>query len=157
MKDSLRLRHTITPYMLVPVILILIVLVSFPYMAKTGDLSPFIIFIIGLLFFSPIPIMGMFYCIWLQESKIIMRAGNGSLTSIEIDEIEKIKQETSDAATFISLRRPVRRISIYGKTSEGIKLIDISLKHFRLDDIRKLMKVIHEIRQDLELPEQWLN
>ncbi len=70
--------------------------------------------------------------------------------------IKWIEQETSDLQTLLSMSRPFRRITIYGNTHEGMKVIDVSLKHFNLDDVRKLMKVIHDHRPDLPMPQNWV-
>jgi hypothetical protein len=32
----------------------------------------------------------------------------------------------------------------------------VSLKHFNLADVRKLMKIIHERRPDLDMPKSWI-
>jgi hypothetical protein len=56
----------------------------------------------------------------------------------------------------VSLRRPFRRLAIYSEHGSSIKFIDVSLKHFAADDVRKLMRVIHEQRPDLVLPKNWV-
>jgi hypothetical protein len=53
-------------------------------------------------------------------------------------------------------RRPFRRIAVYAQHGSSTKFIDVSLKHFAADDIRKLMRVIHEQRPDLVLPKNWV-
>jgi hypothetical protein len=54
------------------------------------------------------------------------------------------------------MRRPSRRIAIYANAAEGHKWIDVSLKHFADDDIRRLMRAIREYRPDLSIPKNWL-
>jgi hypothetical protein len=49
-----------------------------------------------------------------------------------------------------------RRIAIYGDGSNGHKWIDVSLKHFAAEDIRRLMRAIHEQRPDLSMPKNWI-
>ena len=74
-----------------------------------------------------------------------------------VEDIERIEQETSNAQTLARMNRPFRRITIYGKTSlEARNFIDVSLKHFNLDDIHKLMKIIHERRPDVPMPKAWI-
>ena len=41
----------------------------------------------------------------------------------------------------------------YGRDNQ---FIDVSLKHFVNEDIRKLMHLIHERRPDLSLPKNWI-
>jgi hypothetical protein len=57
--------------------------------------------------------------------------------------------EKSDLATMLSFRRPTRRITIYGKDQQHL---DVSLKHFVMADIRRLMQEIKKERPDLTLP-----
>jgi len=46
---------------------------------------------------------------------------------------------------------------IYTGNPQGeSKFIDVSLKHFAADDIRKLMRAIHQERPDLVLPKHWI-
>jgi len=54
------------------------------------------------------------------------------------------------------MRRPFRRITIYAEGAEITKFIDVSLKHFVAEDIRKLMRKIHDNRPDLSLPKKWI-
>jgi hypothetical protein len=52
--------------------------------------------------------------------------------------------------------RPFRRIAIYAGDPRGTgKFIDVSLKHFAADDVRKLMRIVHDRRSDLILPKNW--
>jgi len=92
------------------------------------------------------------YRLIFKDNKIIQRASNGEITTIEINEIENIKQETSDTQTLISLRRPSNRITIYAKE----KIVDVSLKHFKSEDVRKLMKIIHDHRPEITIPNGWI-
>lgn len=95
------------------------------------------------------------YRIWWKDNALFQRASNGDITTIKIDEIQKLRRERSDAQTLISMQRPALRITVYGETTEGSKIIDISLKHFKSEDIRKLMKIIHECRSDIEMLKGW--
>ncbi|MBS0193978.1 MAG: hypothetical protein JSR34_07005 [Proteobacteria bacterium] len=94
----------------------------------------------------------------------IMQYGFGIKTiSISIDQIQRIKLETSLGArrksnsfwsSLFVVDRPLRRIVITPKgDKEGY--VDVSLKHFAVDDIRTLMRRIHEQRPELVLPKGW--
>ncbi len=127
-----------------------------PYGLKTHDWRPVEAIGIVIIFFGIAIYIDTRYRICWQDGKVVQRAANGAITTIKVDEIERIEQETSDLQTLLSMSRPFRRITIYGNTSEGMKVIDVSLKHFNLDDVRKLMKVIHDHRPDLPMPQNWV-
>ena len=93
------------------------------------------------------------YEVFLEKDVVTMRAASLSddpkaYTSIRIADITAIRQETSDAATAVKLKRPFRRISIYDERNQNV--IDVSLKHFVIGDIRKLMVLLKEKRPDLD-------
>ena len=100
--------------------------------------------------------MGTRYRIYWNNGEIIQKAVAGNLTKIKTDEITNEVQETSDLQTLATFSRPMRRIVIYARHADGGKFIDVSLKHFVAEDIRNLMRAIHERRPDLSLPKNWL-
>ena len=75
---------------------------------------------------------------------------------IPVNEITSIKKGASFERLKSSqgiTRRVFRRIAIYQEKSDGtVKFVDVSLKHFIPEDIKKLMTLIHEKRPDLEIP-----
>lgn len=156
---SFALRHAVIfPYVFLPAIFIVITLINIPYMERTHDLTPVWILPFGLLVFVfPIIYMNIRYRIWWRDNAIVMRAGGfaGVIVTMRVEDIERIEQETSNARTATKMNRPFRRIAIYGKTAEGYPYIDVSLKHFNLDDIRKLMRIIHDRCPNLEMPKGW--
>jgi hypothetical protein len=111
--------------------------------------------VIFFLYFAFLYFLNSRYQIFLENAEITMRAASLSAdpkapTSIKISDITLIKREVSDVHTTVKLKRPFQRISIYDKSDN--KFIDISLKHFLMQDIRKLMKLIKEKRPDLDVP-----
>ena len=56
----------------------------------------------------------------------------------------------------VSPGRPFRRIALYSHAPKSGQFIDISLKHFAAEDIRALMRSIHQQRPDLTLPQHWV-
>ena len=74
--------------------------------------------------------------------------------TIAIPDIKSIKQESSFKEKKNGISRAMSRISIYDKDNN---FVDISLKHFQPEDIRKLMMSIHSIRPELDFPKAWIN
>ena len=157
-QNSFVLRRTVGPYALYPILIIFLILIGLPYMLKTGDWSLLEGPAIVTFFFIAIVYFGTRYRIWWKDNKIIRRTAgfNGIFTTITVEDIERIEQEMSDLHTILKLNRPLRRITIYGNTPEGLTKIDVSLKHFNLADVRRLMKTIHEHRPDLLMPKNWI-
>jgi hypothetical protein len=107
-------------------------------------------------FFGAIVFMGTRYRIYWDNGEIIQKAVAGNLTKIKVNEITNVIQETSDLQTLATFSRPMRRIAIYARHTDGGKFIDVSLKHFVLADVRTLMRTIHDRRPDLQIPKGWL-
>jgi hypothetical protein len=116
-----------------------------------------VLFVGLVVFVLPIVYMNVRYRIWWRDGKIIMRAGgfDGVIVTMSVHDIERVEQETSSIRGTVKMNRPFRRIAIYGKTKEGYPYIDVSLKHFNHEDVRTLMRLIHEHRPDLEMPTGW--
>jgi hypothetical protein len=89
------------------------------------------------------------YRVFWRNSEVERIATNKSITTIKASDISRVVLEKSDLATMLTLRRPTRRITIYGKDQQHL---DVSLKHFIISDIRRLMQKIHEERPELILP-----
>jgi ribosome-interacting GTPase 1 len=87
---------------------------------------------------------------------IVQKASGMSDVSIKADKITRIEQEVSNVGTLVRFNRPSRRIVIYAEKPHGeCMYIDVSLKHFVADDVRKLMRAIQVRRPDLEFPKHW--
>jgi hypothetical protein len=78
------------------------------------------------------------------------------LTTISAAEFTNVKQETSDVVTLLSFEDRSAAFTIYAEMATEIKRIDVSLKYFVADDVRKLMYVIHDKRPNLDLIGNWL-
>lgn len=81
-----------------------------------------------------------------------MRASGGPDRRIRFDEITEIKYEIGASES-----RPFRRLVILGRHNVPDAFIDVSLRHFQMDDIQKLLSDIHEHRPELTLPAIPLN
>ena len=155
---SFALRRVFGPYAIWPFVILLLVIVWVPAGLRTHDWSG--LEAIGALLpliVIAIYIMSRYRVSW-ENGTIITRSGGFGygVRSIDIKDIISIKQERSDIHTLMKMVRPASRITIYAKTSEGMTFTDVSLKHFNLVDVRKLMKLIHEHRPDLEMPNGWV-
>jgi hypothetical protein len=96
------------------------------------------------------------YRIFWKNGDIEQIAANKNITVLKTAEIKRIALEHSDIRTLLSYTRPSRRIAIYAQGPDGNKWIDVSLKHFAPEDIRQLMRAIHERRPDLSMPKGWI-
>lgn len=88
--------------------------------------------------------IGTRYRVLYDDKRVEMTASGRASVSILYDEIVSVAKEAS-----IERGRPFRRIAIHADSN----FIDVSLKHFAIDDVRNLMRVIHEKRPGLALPE----
>jgi len=107
--------------------------------------------------FLPLVYFGLKYKIYWTDSEVFQKASGGADIRIKYNEIERIESEVSKLGELLSASRPFRRIAIYAENSRGEgKFIDVSLKHFAADDVRKLVRMIHGRRPDLALPKHWM-
>jgi hypothetical protein len=101
-------------------------------------------------------ILGMRYRISLRDNTITQQAFGKRNVSISIRDVSSVGTEVSDAKTFVQMNRPMRRIVIASVRDGQATTIDVSMKHFLMADIRKLMRIIHSARPDLNVPTMWL-
>lgn len=87
------------------------------------------------------------YAITWNGTAIVQTAFGLPKVFIKPTDITKIRFETSDTRTLFKANRPYNRVAIYS----GNKFIDVSMKHFKIEDIRKLIAVIRETRPDLPM------
>jgi hypothetical protein len=123
---------------------------------QIDDISPLGAIFVCWLLFLPYIFITTRYRIELRDGTIFQKAAGIADVSIKLSDVTFVRLETSDAQTLLSMRRPFRRITIYAKGGERTKFIDVSLKHFAADDIRQLMRAIHDGRPDLALSKHWI-
>jgi hypothetical protein len=97
-------------------------------------------------FFAAWAFIGTRYRIFLCDGKIVRQAFGKPDVVIALSDITDVKNEVSDVSTLVKLKRPLRRITVYGKDG---KFIDISLKHFAAQDVDKLLDEIRVRRPEL--------
>jgi len=157
-QQDFNLRHSLQPYVGIAVILLgfsIFMLWTFTRRLDSGDLWSIllvlVLFGIGIAF-------GLSYRIRLQQDSIVQRGFGVKTIAIPISEIKNIKLEVSLGAKRKNnpmVDRPFRRIVITPKTDPDM-YIDISLKHFKEEDIRELMRRIRTQRPDLSFPKNWI-
>ncbi|MFC4763354.1 hypothetical protein [Dyella koreensis] len=107
-----------------------------------------VIWLLAFAYFS----FGFKYKIFWTNEEIRQEASGGNVC-VRYEAITKVQLEVANSAEFVSPSRPFRRIAIYAERPSGdADFIDISLKHFYLADVRKMLKSIHLHRPDLVLP-----
>src|SRR5208337_3879507 len=95
------------------------------------------------------------YRIFWKDGVIKQVSMNKFVTTISCPEITLVVHERSDLQNRLRMQRPLDRIAIYAGQGAQERQIDVSLRHFTSDDIRKLMHAIHEQRPDLTIPRNW--
>ena len=114
----------------------------------------------------PVPVLWLLvaYLVWLgrqyrvvwTNKMVCQRASGGPEMCMEYGQITRVAVEVSTPGELPSASRRYRRIAIYADEPPGEgKFIDVSLKHFSADDIRRLMRTIQIQCPDLELPPHW--
>ncbi len=114
--------------------------------------SPVGALVIWSLFGSYVYFFGMKYRVWWNDVGVTMSASGGPERHIRFDEISEIRYEVASGGEFLSQSRPFRRIVIMGSLPDPAAPIDISLRHFRLEDIEELLMEIRKLRPDILLP-----
>jgi hypothetical protein len=152
--ESFALRRSGGPYIGLATILVGVTGLMIFASLETNDWAPIASMSVGWFFFGVVIYIGTRYRVFWRGGTVVRKASGMASVSIRIDEITRIVQETSDARTWRSFRRPFRRITIYAdkRLDEG-RSIDVSLKHFLADDVRRLMRAIRDQRPDLKLPD----
>ena len=147
------LRRTLQPYAGNCIILTLATVIAVIATVKSSDLMflwaslfSWILFAVAYVYF------GLKYRILWNEDQVEMRASGGPKRCIPFDEISRIKYEIASPNEWFAQSRPFRRIVVYGRKNESDARVDISLRHFHLDDINQLLAAIHEHRPEIEIP-----
>lgn len=110
------------------------------------------------LLFVPLVYFGLRYRVFWTNDEVCQQASGGANVCIKYDEVKRITSETSQPGEWLAASRPFRRIVIYADSAgTGRGFIDVSLKHFASEDIRELMRAIHDRRPELTLPTRWLD
>jgi hypothetical protein len=148
-RKLVNLRRTITPYVGLSVILVGITVFCAYVAHKTSQwnllwaaAAMWPLFAFAYLYF------GLKYRVLWDGIGVYMRAsGMKEQRLVRYEDITSIKYEVS-----ASQSRPFRRIVVNGHAHKSDAFVDISLRHFRLEDIEALLTEIQARRPDLTLP-----
>lgn len=146
------LRRTVTPYVGQSIIFLGITVFCLAVAGRKSQwtllIAPMLIWILygGLLWF------GLKYRVFWDSKSVYQRASGLKEKRITFNQITEIRIEQAPISSFLAMSRPFRRVAIYGLRRDADAFIDISLRHFRLEDIVTLLKVIGECRPDLKVP-----
>lgn len=147
--DMIKLRHSVSPYVGVGLATLLGLAALGTSSIIRRDWTPILFFGSGfIVLFAALVATGMRNRVSYSDSMIQMGAAGVPTISIPFNRITRVENEVSTVRGL-----PFRRIAIYaGNGISGTDRIDVSLKHFRDDDIRLFVEVLRNNRPDLALP-----
>ena len=159
-KNEFYLKHTfnLEMFYLVLFIILTIFFIIVEIRIHSWDWNFFLIILISGIFFPSVSAYytRLYKVFWRNDTVGMHTIGMKEDVVIPVNEITSIKKGASFERLKSSqgiTRRVFRRIAIYQEKSDGtVKFVDVSLKHFIPEDIKKLMTLIHEKRPDLEIP-----
>ncbi len=156
--QSQYLGRTISPYLGQIIILSLTTLFLLFVSIKTHEWGPLLSAPFFWLLFSILIYIGLKYKISWTDKEVCQEASGGPKICIQYSWITNVTSEVSKPGEVLAASRPFRRIAIYAEDPQGARsFIDVSLKHFAIEDVRKLMRVVHDRRPDLALPKNWVS
>ncbi len=152
-RKLVHLRRTIAPYVGQTVILAgVTVYLTYVSHARSDWRGMWALAIIWPLYAFSTLYFGLKYRVLWDETGLVMRASGLAERRIELDEITGISSEFADVTELLAQSRPFRRIVVHGRKHDPKAFVDISLRHFRLDDIEELLATIRTRRPDLHVP-----
>jgi hypothetical protein len=147
------LRRTFQPYVgnciilsFATVIAVIAALKSSDFMFLWAGLVSWILFGVYAVYF------GLRYKVLWDDAHVVMRASGKPELCIPFNEISAIRYKIASPGEWFAQSRPFRRIVVYGRKNDSDAHVDISLRHFHLDDIDQLLAAIHEHRPEIEIP-----
>lgn len=147
--DFIYLRRTFTPYIGQSVILFLVTVMALYVSWSNGTWGLFLTMPVGWIFFGIFVYIGSLYKIYYSAEEICRQASGGPNRCIKIDQIAKIEMERASVNEMVAQSSPLRRIKI--SDGNGV-YINVSIRHFRDEDVRCMMSIIHKRRPNLEMP-----
>lgn len=143
------LRLTLTPY--IGQLIIIFVTTSFLFfVALFKDAwGLFYMMSVAWAFFALFVYIATRYRIYWTEDHIRRQASGGPDAIIAIKDIAEVIEERATAGEMVAQSAPFRRIRVSDRSGQHI---NISLRHFRPEDIRELMRWVQKCRPDLTLP-----
>ena len=146
------LRRTITPYVGQTLIFTGITVFCAVVGYRTSQwkilMAPALIWAL----FAVLVWIGLKYRVFWDSTSVIQHASGLPEKQIAFDKITEIRIERAPVTEFLAMPRPFRRVAIYGRRHDPSAFIEVSLRHFRLEDIEELLTAIRENRPDLAVP-----
>ena len=151
--DAISLRHSLTAYRSRIVILSAVTALSLYAVAISGDWK-WLLAASGICVLSGLEafFFGLKYNVFWDDSGITMSAAGISGRRILFDEISAISYEVGRSES-PKQTRPFNRVVIHSRPQAQNAFIDVSLRHFRLEDIQTLLDAVHERRPEVQIPE----
>ncbi len=147
-----QLRRTIRPYAGQIIVLSIVTLGALFVSVSRGVWGLVLSMPVAWLLFGVLVFVGLRYRISWDQETVCQQASGGPDVCIKYDEITEIAREKAKINEMVAMSSPYRRIAIYGGLGEDIRHINVSLRHFRDEDVQQLMAFIHKRRPDLVLP-----
>ena len=156
-QNLVQLRRTIRPYVGQIVILVAVTAFAVYESLASSDWgfmwAPAVFLPLYAIYFL---YFGMKYRVLWNNGSVVMRARGGAERRIQFDEIASVKKEVSSAGDVLAQSRPFSRIAVYpNRDPDGF--VDISLRHFKLEDVEELLAAIRKSRPDLCVPSTLMN
>ena len=153
----MNLRRTFQPYVGQTILLAGVSIFVCYEAVRTSDwkfaLSPLVIWVA----FGLYVLIALKYRVRWDDTGVYMLASGAPQRFIPFDEITDIRYELAGPSEFGAQSRPFRRIVIHGHKRDPKALVDVSLRHFRLNDINAMMTAIRQHRPDLKVPTVSMN
>ena len=143
------LRRTLTPYIGQITIILAVNIYAYPWPWFKGDWTLFYSSFLVWIFFAIYVYIATRYRIYWCEKTIRRKASGGPDAIIQISDIAEVIRERATASEMAAQSAPFRRIKISDRSGH---YINISLRHFRVEDIHELMCWVHKCRPDLVMP-----
>lgn len=144
------LGRTLTPYIGSVAILVLATIFCISVAFSKGAWQLAVASLVGCLLYAVVVFISAQYRVLWTSDYVRRKASGGPDVVIKISDIAKVAKETASTGQMVAQSAPFRRITV---TDRSGKKIYVSLRHFRLDDVRSLMHWIHQRRPDLEIPQ----
>lgn len=143
------LRRTFAPYAGQTVILSLATIGSLAVAWEKSTWGLPIAMAVAWGFYAVFVAISLRYRISYGQEYIRRRASGGPDVVIKVQDVAEVVRELATAGEMVAQSKPFRRIRISDRSGQSI---DVSLKHFRSEDINVLLHWLHRSRPDLSMP-----
>jgi len=139
------LRRSCRPYSVFIAIFAAMFLLLLVVSIKLESWSPLKASLTVGLFLAALIFSGTRYKISWSNGAVVQEAFGKVDVMINVNQITDLRRESANTKTLIAFNRPFRRVTIVGQG----QIIDVSLRHFVMQDVCKLIRIIESLRPDL--------